>query len=55
MEIEKEGRTYAVKEKPKAWAVVYRADVITIEYKISKDICPDEAALRAYIRREKIF
>ena len=55
MEIQKGEKIYTVEEKPNLWMIACKVSTLTIEYKVPKDICADEAQLRAYIEQEKIF
>lgn len=55
MAISKSNKEYTVTERKKSWKLSRKAGGLTIEYVIPKDICEDEAALRAYVEKEKIF
>ncbi len=55
MQIEKNGKIFDVTEKISLWAVSRKVGPLTIEIKVPKDVCGDEAALRAYVEREDLF
>ena len=55
MIIKKDGKEYAIEERKELWVVSCKIGELSVEYKISKDICENEEQLRAYIAAEKLF
>ncbi len=55
MVIEKNGKEYAIAERAEGWTVSRKIGALTVEYKIPKDVCENEAELRAYIERDDLF
>ena len=55
MNIEKNGKICDVTEKAALWVVSRKIGALTVEIKVPKDVCKDEAGLRAYVEREEIF
>ena len=52
---EKNGKQYVVSERTAHWSVELEVGALSVSYKVSKEICEDEAALREYIKTEKMF
>ena len=52
---EKNGKQYAVSECSAHWSVELVVDSLTVSFRVSKEICADEAAIREYIKTEKMF
>lgn len=55
MTITKNGKEYTISERVECWEVSRKIDALTVEYKVPKDICKDEAELREYIERDDLF
>ena len=55
MVIRKDGKEYSVTELAECWVILRRIGELSVEYKVPKDICADEAALRKYVKTEEIF
>ncbi len=55
MVIKKDGSEYTVKESPSFWTVKKEIGKVSVEVKISKDICPTIEELQAYILENDIF
>ncbi len=53
--IEKNGKRYDVTECKSAWSVTHRTGDFTVDYRVSKDICPSYEALVDYILTENTF
>lgn len=54
MVIKKDGSEYTVKESPSFWTVKKEIGKVSVEVKISKDICPTIEELQAYILENDI-
>lgn len=55
MTITKGGKEYEISEREECWTVSRKIGALTVEYKVPKDICKDEAELHAYIERDDLF
>lgn len=55
MTITKNGKEYAISERAECWTVSRKIGVLTVEYKVPKDICKDEAELRIYVEQDDLF
>lgn len=55
MTITKNGKEYTISDRAECWTVSRKIGALTVEYKVPKDICKNEAELRAYIERDDLF
>lgn len=55
MTILKDGKEYAVTEQKTAWLLSRKIGSLSVEYRISKELCPKEADLQAYVGKEELF
>ena len=55
MIIRKDGKEYGVTERGECWVVSRKIGELSVEYKVPKDICDDEAALREYVKTDDLF
>lgn len=55
MTIFKDEKEYAVSEQKTAWVLSRKVGSLSVEYRISKELCPTEADLQAYVAKEKLF
>ena len=55
MIVEKDEKSFLVKENVKTWTVTRKESRLTIDYSVPKDMCADEAALRKYIDENDLF
>lgn len=55
MTIGKENKTYTVSEHRDFWILTLKAGELSVDFKVPKDMCPDEDALRAYVKEEPLF
>ena len=55
MIIEKNGKEYAIEEQQNNWKISCKFGRVSVEYKIPKDVCSDQNALRKYIETEELF
>ncbi len=55
MIITKDEKEYTIAEYKDYWRVTRSAGGLTVEYKISKDICNTENDLREYIKSDNMF
>lgn len=46
---------YLITEQSKVWRVERTLGGVTVEYKIPKDVAPDQKALGKYIQTSKVF
>lgn len=54
MVIKKDGSEYTVKESSSFWTVKKEIGKVSVEVKISKDICPTIEELQAYVSENDI-
>lgn len=55
MTIKKGGKEYTVKDCNGYWSVTLAAGALSVEYKVSKEICKTENELREYVKAEELF
>ncbi len=55
MVIKKNGKEYVIEEHSEAWEVSCKTGKLTVGYRIAKEVCADERALRDYIDAEDLF
>ncbi len=55
MIIFKGDKEIVVEERQNCWVISRKVGKLSMEYKIPKDICADEDALRAYVEKESLF
>lgn len=55
MKIEKNGKTYDVKENKASWTLTTEAGIVSVSYNVPKDDCPTLDALRAYVIESNLF
>ena len=55
MIIEKNGKKYEVREYPKYWSVSFKQGALSVDFKLSKEICKSKPELKNYIEKEKMF
>lgn len=55
MIIEKNGKIYEISERSKDWSVVWKSGALSVDFKVSKDICKTAAELKEYIEKEEMF
>ena len=55
MVIKKGSEIYTVRECKNYWSVSKEATAVSVCFKVSKDLCKNEAELKKYIEKEEIF
>lgn len=55
MNIEKNGKTYQIKELKKTWKVITKFGKITIVYCVAKNDCQNINELTAFLESENVF
>ena len=55
MKINKNGKEYSIEERKECWVVSHKFEILTVEYKIPKDVCKDKEELCAYIKQQELF
>ena len=55
MIIEKHEKKYEILERKNHWSVVLKSGALSVDFQVSKDICKNEAEVKAYIMAEDMF
>lgn len=55
MIIEKNGKTYIVKDNRTSWTLSREEGIVSVSYNVQKDDCPTFDALKSYVIESKLF
>ena len=55
MTIEKNEKTYSVRENMKSWTVSIKLNSLSVTYNVSKSDCPPFDELKAYVAQNNLF